>query len=77
MVNGRDPEAVAVIRHAGVGAVPSEEGTKECKETAGFHELLVRLPFDSVHVCQSEQEQGDVNPQEEQEEDERRFEGAE
>lgn len=65
MENGSDEEAVAVIRHTGVGAIPGQKGSEKGKQAASLDDLLVRLAVDSAHVSDTKEEEGNVDAYEE------------
>ena len=76
--DGNDEEAIAVISKTSEGVVPGGEGSHETEEATGHLNVLVRVAVGTaLQVADTEQEEGQVQGEEQEEEGDGRLEGAE
>lgn len=78
MSDGDDEEAVASIGDTGEGIVPGGESSQETEETTGLLDVGVGVAVGTaLQVCDTEQEEGQIQGEEQQEEGDGGLEGAE
>lgn len=68
MNNRRQKEAITVIRNTRKGIIPSQESTKQSKESASLYQLFIWHTIHIEKVSQGEQEKGNVDEEKEREE---------
>lgn len=68
MNNRRHKKAITVIRHTSEGIIPSQEGTKQSKESTSLYQLFIWHSIHIKKVSQGEQENGKVDEEKEREE---------
>lgn len=78
MGDGDDEEAVAAVGNTGQSVVPGGEGSQEAEETTGFDDGRVGLARAvALDVADTQQEEGEIEPEEQQEESHGGSQGAE
>lgn len=76
MGDGDDEEAVAGVGDTGQGVVPGGEGGQETEETAGLLDLEVGETVLGEQVGDTQEQEGQIQEEEQQEEGDGRLEGA-
>lgn len=75
MNNRRQKEAITIVRNTSKGIIPSQESTKQSKESTGLYQLFIWHSIHIEKVSKGEQEKGKVDKEKEGEERDGGFEG--